>query len=657
MSNLNVTIKNKDWRQNARRTQQTFTNPKHPHLGWQRIVLYPKNQAALELLTEQVVVQLRQNQQIQGAPLIHESDKKLSLVFYRHQPLTSFSLNWSSTNTNGEVAEFKVALKSITAASAWIYMLRSVAKREANEGGSKSKIYRLTRARQKRVDMNHALKKLVQIYQPLLSHQLITCEPFDYWRLHCEERSKERLKEACNTTPKKVTLWNSKIASVEPDTWYIFGFPNIRHVDDIQRSLATLCCHPDAANAQVVYWDHDLIDSDGARHHPEFKPKWNPELFAAKDYIQGCFAVLGKRLQAISKNIPSHPSSAFMAITHGLADEYIARFPVILSHIQQYRDDDDDVLEQLQNWLVARGERVESIESAVERNVRKVNYAIAKPSPHVSLIIPTRDALDITRTCVESVLEKTEYENYDIIIVDNGSVEAATLNWFKEISLNPRVSVFEYPHAFNYSAINNFAADRAKGDYICLLNNDTEVINSTWLTEMMRQAIRPNVGCVGAKLYYPDNTIQHAGVILGLWGVAGHAHKYFLRHSEGYAQRLVCSQNVTAVTAACLVVRKSIFFEVGGLNENELTVAFNDVDLCLKVFSAGYANVWTPYAELYHYESKSRGKEDNPEKKRRERGEVNYMKKNWAAILNDDPSYSPCLTRIQEDFGVNLEAR
>lgn len=657
MSNLNVSIKNKAWQQNARRNQQTFSNPSHFHSGWQRVVLYPKNQAAIDLLAQQVVVQLRQNQQIQGAPLIQESSKKLSLVFYRHQPLTSFSLNWSSTNTNGLTAKFKVALKSITAASAWVYMLRSVAKRESSEGGSKSSIYRLTRARQKRVDMNHALRKLVQIYQPLLSHQLTACEPFDYWRLHCEEASKTKLKNACNGLPKTVAFWNRNLSSIEPNTWYIFDFVNIHHVEDIQRSLGVLCNHPDAENAEVIYWDHDLINIDGARHHPEFKPKWNPELFASKDYIQGCFAVIGKRLQTISDDISSHPTAAFLTTTNKLSDEYIVRLPVILSHIQQYADDNEDILKQLHQWLINRGEKIESIESAIEPNIRKVNHAINQPAPHVSLIVPTRDALDITRTCVESVLEKTEYENYDIIIVDNGSVETATLNWFKEIALNPRVNVVEYPHAFNYSAINNFAAERANGDYICLLNNDTEVINSTWLTEMMRQATRPNVGCVGAKLYYPDNTIQHAGVILGLWGVAGHAHKYFLRHSEGYAQRLVCPQNVTAVTAACLVVRKSIFFEVGGLNENELTVAFNDVDLCLKVFSAGYANVWTPYAELYHYESKSRGKEDSPEKKRRERGEVNYMKKNWAAILNDDPAYSPCLTRIQEDFGVNLEAR
>ena len=222
--------------------------------------------------------------------------------------------------------------------------------------------------------------------------------------------------------------------------------------------------------------------------------------------------------------------------------------------------------------------------------------------------------------------------------------------YFDEIACHDKVTLLSYPHPFNYSAINNFAVKHAKGEIVGLVNNDIEVINADWLTEMTSQAIREDVGCVGAMLYYPNDTIQHAGVICGLGGVAGHSHKHFAKDHPGYFKRLQLVQNLSAVTAACLLVKKTVFDEVGGLNELDLTVAFNDVDFCLRVKEQGYRNLWTPYAELYHHESISRGAEDNPEKVARFNREMEYMKQKWEKELSHDPFYNENLTLDREDF-------
>ena len=212
--------------------------------------------------------------------------------------------------------------------------------------------------------------------------------------------------------------------------------------------------------------------------------------------------------------------------------------------------------------------------------------------------------------------------------------------------------MLQWNHPFNYSAINNFGVSESRGEIIGLINNDIEPINADWLGEMVGQVQREEIGCVGAKLYYPNNTVQHAGVILGIGGVAGHAHKYFHRTESGYFSRLMLTQNLSAVTAACLLVRREVFEAVGGLNEAHLAVAFNDVDFCLKVREAGYRNLWTPLAELYHHESVSRGQDDNPEKQARAQREVSYMLETWGEQLTTDPYYNPNLTLVHEDFSL-----
>jgi GT2 family glycosyltransferase len=306
--------------------------------------------------------------------------------------------------------------------------------------------------------------------------------------------------------------------------------------------------------------------------------------------------------------------------------------------------------------LVQHAARI-GIDAAVlpvrEEQYYRLKRSLPSDPPLVSIIIPTRDKLDVLRKCVLSILSKTDYAPFEIVIADNGSVEPETLRYFSELSSARQATIIGYDRPFNYSAINNFAVRvAANGSLICLLNNDIEVINGDWLSEMVSHAIRPDVGCVGAKLYYPNDTIQHAGVILGLGGVAGHSHKHSERESPGYYGRLMLVHNVSAVTAACLVVRKSVYLAAGGLDEDNLAVAFNDVDFCLRVKQLGYRHVWTPFAELYHHESVSRGPDSAPGALERFQREISYMKKRWRTELQRDSYYSVNLTLDREDFSL-----
>jgi GT2 family glycosyltransferase len=286
-------------------------------------------------------------------------------------------------------------------------------------------------------------------------------------------------------------------------------------------------------------------------------------------------------------------------------------------------------------------------------NSARVMWPVPSPQPLVSLLVPTRDGVEILKPCVDAILERTDYRHFELFILDNQSSCASTLAYMEDVEKrDARVKVLRWDHDFNYSAINNFGAQHANGDIIGLINNDVEPVNGKWLTEMVSQASRPEIGCVGAKLYYPNGTVQHGGVILGLGGVAGHAHRFFQQDEEGYAGRLQLVQNLTAVTAACLLLRREVFEKVGGLNEIDLTVAYNDVDLCLKVHELGLRNLWTPYAELYHHESISRGDDNTPKKRARALKEARYMREQWGPLLDNDPAYNPNLTLVHEDFSL-----
>ncbi len=287
---------------------------------------------------------------------------------------------------------------------------------------------------------------------------------------------------------------------------------------------------------------------------------------------------------------------------------------------------------------------------AISPTTYKINYKL-KGEPLISIIIPNKDHTDDLELCLSSIYGKSTYKNFEILVVENNSTEKETFTYYEEAQKKyNNLKVITWDKGFNYSAINNFAANSAKGEYVLLLNNDIEVITPNWLEEMLMFAQRPDVGAVGAKLYYPDDTIQHAGAIIGIGGVAGHSHKFYPRDSFGFMARTVISQNLSACTAACLLIRRDAFDKVGGLDE-EYAVAFNDMDFCMKLRDAGYLIVFTPFAEFYHYESKSRGYEDTPEKIKRFEKEVLRFQSKWGKeLVAGDPYYNPNLTLRTEDF-------
>ena len=287
----------------------------------------------------------------------------------------------------------------------------------------------------------------------------------------------------------------------------------------------------------------------------------------------------------------------------------------------------------------------------------RIKYEI-QGNPLISIIIPNKDHIDDLQRCITSILEKSSYEHYEIIVVENNSTTDEIFDYYKTIQENPNVRVITYEGDFNYSKINNLGVSQARGEYVLLLNNDTQVITLDWIEELLMYAQRRDVGAVGAKLYYEDRTIQHAGVVLALGQhrTAGHSHYRVSSNNLGYMGRLCYAQNVMAVTGACLMMRKSLFTELNGLDEN-LAVSLNDVDLCIRAWKAGYVNVFTPFAELYHFESVSRGPDDHGEKAERYERESEAFRTKWKGLLaKGDPYYNPNFSLDRSDFALKLES-
>lgn len=422
-------------------------------------------------------------------------------------------------------------------------------------------------------------------------------------------------------------------------------------------------------DVQVLYSDEDKIDTRGRRFDPHFKSDWNPDLFYAQNYVShlGVYRrELLARIGGFRAGVEgSQDQDLLLRCLPHVQAQQIVHVPRVLYHWRVVEGSTalaageksyttDAGVKALQDHFAQINPAVR-VEAAPIPNTYRLRWPLPDEPPLVSLLIPTRDRRALTETCVRSILEKSTYTHFEILILDNGSVEDETLAFFAQIQAeDARVRVLRYDHPFNYSAINNFGVREARGEVIGLVNNDIEVISPEWLTEMVSHALRPDIGCVGAKLYYSDDTLQHAGVICSLGGVAGHSHKHFARENPGYFYRLLLPQNLSAVTAACLLVRREVFEHVGGLDEQNLHIAFNDVDFCLKVREAGYRNLWTPYAELYHHESVSRGAEDTPEKLARFLREIEFMQAKWGEGLKHDPYYNPNLTKDREDFSLGV---
>ena len=442
--------------------------------------------------------------------------------------------------------------------------------------------------------------------------------------------------------------------------------------DDELHSMALYWIASEAQHhpaASLIYSDEDLMDGTGQRSEPYFKCDLNYELLLAQDMVSRLGAYRRSFLAGIGGFTCGAPDCG-AALGHDLALRTVeSSEPARIRHVPKvlyHRRIDSSTAEmrdfESRSALVA-GQRVvqahlsrvnvsgEVTEAPDVPGMYRVRFSTPSPAPEVDVIIPTRDQAGLLENCVRSVIERTGYRAYRICIVDNGSIEAQTLRLFERWRADPRIRILRDERPFNFSGLNNAAVVNSASEFVCLLNNDVEVLNTDWLGEMVSHAVRPGVGCVGARLWYPDDTLQHGGIILGLGGVAGHAHKHLPKGSSGYFGRAVLLQSVSAVTAACLLVRRRIYQEVGGLDES-LAVAFNDVDFCLRVREAGFRNIWTPYAELYHHESVSRGREDNAEKRSRFRQEIARLQETWGGTLLRDPAYSPNLTMIAEDFSI-----
>ncbi|NQZ87238.1 MAG: glycosyltransferase [Colwellia sp.] len=398
------------------------------------------------------------------------------------------------------------------------------------------------------------------------------------------------------------------------------------------------------SSASVIYCDHDIL-FNGQRISPAFKPELNLDWLLSSNYMGNVILFNKAKLVDKIESSPLFFCNDKIDLLHELLKIIATDSLCIIKHVPIV----------LYSELHTNKEAV--VETITDTRVKRVNWPIPKNSPLVSIIIPTRNSKQLVQQCIESLYRFTHYDNFEVLLVDNESDDVASIEYFKQLERDNKVKLLNYDAVFNYSAINNFAVKYAKGDVLLFMNNDIEVLHENWLEEMVMHVIREDIGCVGAKLYYPNMTIQHAGVIVGLWGCAGHSHKHFKRTDHGYMNRLNVVQNYSAVTAACMAVRKTVFNDVKGFNEEDLTVSFNDVDLCLKIKEKGYRNLWTPYAEMIHHESISRGSEDTPEKKIREAKEIAYMQSTWHLNTKVDPAYSSWLTQEKEDFSLIIERR
>lgn len=417
----------------------------------------------------------------------------------------------------------------------------------------------------------------------------------------------------------------------------------------------------------MLYSDEDKIAADSSkRYQPHFKPDWSPDLLRSYNYITHLFVARTSLISQVGGFRPGYDGSQDHDLIFRVSERArrIHHIPSILYHWRSHES--STALNPLsKSYTLAAG--VKAINDHLQRiglcgqasfdaeiGIYHINYEL-KNQPLVSIIIPNYEQKDILERCINSIKTKSSYINYEIIIIENNSKKQDIFDYYKKLELDSHIKVVTWPETFNYSAINNFGVKHATGEFLILLNNDTEIITPDWIEQMLQYAQREDVGCVGAKLYYTNGLIQHAGVVLGFQGIAAHSFCQLPGDYHGYMNRAIVVQNVSAVTAACMMIRKNLFLQVDGLDES-LAVAFNDIDFCLKIRSLGKLNIFNPRAELYHHESLSRGYEDTEEKQKRFASEINRFKSKWSAELKKgDPYYSPHLDLELMPFRISGE--
>ena len=409
-------------------------------------------------------------------------------------------------------------------------------------------------------------------------------------------------------------------------------------------------------STDIIYSDEDKFTTlSGARFQPHFKPDFSPDYLRSINYITHFFVIKKSLMDELGGFIDEYNGAQDYDLILRATEksDKIVHIPKVLYHWRVHENSTSMDVGAKQYVIDAGKKAIEAhikrldmpgeVTSLDDKSIYRVRFDV-DDEEKVSIVIPNKDHIDDLKKCINSILTRSTYSNYEIVVVENNSTHASIFNYYKKLEKNNRIKVIYYEGEFNYSRINNFAIDSCNGKYLLFLNNDTEVITPEWLEEMVMFARRDDVGAVGAKLLYPNNTIQHAGVVVGLGGVAGHVYPGAPRDASGYFHRLRLVNDYGAVTGACLMMKKDDFVNAGGFDE-ELAVAFNDIDLCVKMLRLGKYNVYTPFCELYHYESKSRGLDLEGEKNIRFQGEVKMAKEKWKDVLSKgDPFYSPNLS-------------
>ncbi len=423
-------------------------------------------------------------------------------------------------------------------------------------------------------------------------------------------------------------------------------------------------CIRDNPEARLIYSDEDKIDEQGLRHGPHFKSDWNYDLFLGCNMISHLGVYHRENFEKVDGFRPGFEGAQdwdlALRIIETISPSQIIHIPEILYHWRDIEGSTAQNLDQKSYANAAQKKAIESHLARLEVNATiesvdgfdwKINYAIPHPAPRVSIIIPTKDRIDLLKPCIDSILEKTNYQNYEIVIVDNASQRAETLTYFEKIKPINSIRILKDEGEFNYSRINNDAIATCESELICLLNNDTEVISPCWLREMVQHGIRKEIGVVGAKLLYPHDHVQHGGVIMGIGGIAAHAFKLLHRSDDGHIHRAHLVSGYSATTGACMLFRKKTWKGLGGFDEENLPVSYNDVDFCLRANAKGLRTIVTPFALLYHKESESRGSPtSSPERSVEFQRESSYMRSKWSDIIKRDPYYNPNLTQDREDF-------
>jgi O-antigen biosynthesis protein len=515
-------------------------------------------------------------------------------------------------------------------------------------------------------------KKTMALYKQLLAHQEIqlaqqksaSSKKVDVLIFGCDKKISITLNSLSANSDLINSVYCIEKESLARDIDELIFVSNISDIDTV--SFPLLCINSGdqlyeraieaLANqsGDIVYCDSDNTVK-GIRGEPRLLPDWNPDLQFSTGYINSGVLLSSDLVKkvVVSGNFTTlyDIPSLLTSLVINCENLTINHIPLSLVCAPQVKKRTVSALHNIAQILKDEGVTTFRHEKQL---VNCIQWP-TKKQPLVSLIIPTKNGKDLVKACIESILEKTTYKNFEIILVDNNSDEPESLAYFSELGQHPKITLLKYPHPFNYSAINNFAVSHCNGEVVGLVNNDIEVISPTWLDYMVGHVMRDDIGCVGAKLLYSDGRVQHAGVVMGYGGGAGHAHKYFPRYHPGYLNRLIASNNFSAVTAACLLVKRTHYEAVKGLNEKDLTVAFNDVDFCLKVLELGVRNLYCAEAELYHHESVSRGLDVSKEKMARFNSELAYLKAHWGHMIAHDPAYNPNLTLRHENFAIKDE--